>query len=213
MAAYAQHDSSFFSRRAVAFVAICLLHVVLIYGFSSGLGHKALEIIAPPIQTDIVQEVQKRDEPPPPPPPKMERPPVEVPPPDVAINVPVETTSTAITDVTNKPVPAAPPPPPPKPVNRVAGGPGKGFPASEDYYPAASHRMGETGAAVVHVCVDANGKLSQDPTVLTTSGSARLDEGAVKLAKAGSGHYRPTTEDGKAVTSCFPLRIKFELKD
>jgi periplasmic protein TonB len=212
MAAYAQHDTAFFSRRAVAFVAICLLHVVLIYGFSSGLGHKALEIIAPPIQTDIVQEVQKRDEPPPPPPPKMERPPVEVPPPDVAINVPVETASTAITDVTNKPAPAAPPPPP-KAVNHQPGGAGKNFPNSDEYYPPTSRRMGETGAAVVKVCVDAGGKLTQDPVVQTTSGSARLDDGALKLAKAASGKYKPATDDGKPVTSCFPLRIRFDLKD
>src|SRR6516164_7340827 len=150
MAAYAQHDSSFFSRRAVAFIAICLLHVVLIYGFSSGLGSRVIEVVAPPIQTDIVQEVQKRDEPPPPPPPKMERPPVEVPPPDVAINVPVETTSTAITDVT-KPPPAAPPPPP-APVNRVAARlDTKHSPSTDEYYPPTSRRMGEQGTATVNV--------------------------------------------------------------
>ncbi len=212
MAAYAQHDSSFFSRRAIAFVAICLLHVLLIYGLESGLAHRMIEAVAPPIQTDIVQEVQKRDEPPPPPPPKLERPPVEVPPPDVAINVPVETNTTAITDVTNKHVEAAPPPPPPpRQVVRTAPGTLKGFPNTEDFYPPASQRLGEEGTTMVKACVGADGKLSAEPAVVKSSGHSRLDEGAIKLAKAGSGKYKPATEDGKPVNSCFDFNIKFQL--
>ncbi|TLY91210.1 MAG: energy transducer TonB, partial [Gammaproteobacteria bacterium] len=46
-----------------------------------------------------------------------------------------------------------------------------------------------------------------------SSGSARLDDGALKLAHAGSGHYRPTTEDGRPVDSCYVFRIRFELRD
>jgi TonB family protein len=143
----------------------------------------------------------------------MERPPVEIPPPDVAIDVPVETQSTAIQDVTDKPVQHAPPPPPPPPkaVARTGGGPGKNFPNSQDFYPPASQRLGETGKTVVEVCVNAQGKLTQEPKVKEGSGSARLDEGAVKLAKAGSGKYRPATEDGKPIDSCFSYGIKWEL--
>jgi hypothetical protein len=72
----------------------------------------------------------------------MERPPVEIPPPDVAIEVPVETQTTAIQDVTDKPVPKAPPPPPPPAPKRnlVAPKPGKNFPTAEEYYPPASKR-------------------------------------------------------------------------
>ena len=211
MAAYAQHDSSFFSRRAVAFIAICLLHVVLIYGFSSGLGSKVIEVVAPPIQTDIVQEVQKRDEPPPPPPPKMERPPVEVPPPDVAINVPVETTSTAITDVTNKPPPAAPPPPP-APVNRVAARlDTKHSPSTDEYYPPTSRRMGEQGTATVNVCSAPDGKVAGEPKVQKSSGSTRLDEAAVKWASHA--RFTPGTENGKPVESCIGFNVKFVLTD
>jgi protein TonB len=108
------------------------------------------------------------------------------------------------------------PPPPPAPVakkNVVAPRPGKGFPSTEDYYPPASKRLGEEGSANVHVCVGPNGKLTEDPTLAQTSGSARLDEGAVKLAKAGSGHYTPGTEDGQPVTSCMVFKIKFELRN
>jgi periplasmic protein TonB len=209
MAAYV-HDTQFFTRRTIVLFAIVALHVFIAWALATGLARRAIELVAPPLQTEIVEEVQKRDQPPPPPPPQLERPPVEVPPPDVTVNLPVETTSTAIVDVTDKPVVKAPPPAP-KAVNRVQGGPGKGFPNSDDYYPPASRRLNEQGAAVVHVCIDAKGKVTEDPTVQQTSGSSRLDEGAVKLAKAGSGRYRATTENGQPVNSCFPMSIRFQL--
>ena len=213
MSAYA-HDSSFFSRRAAVFVAIIGLHIFVVWALATGLARRMIETIAPPLQTDIVEEVQKHDEPPPPPPPQMERPPVEVPPPEVTIDLPVETQSTAIQDVTDRPVARTPPPPPPpKAVNRVAPRPGKNFPATEDYYPPAAKRLGEEGSVTVRVCVDGKGKLTEEPTLAQTSGNTRLDEGALKLAKAGSGHYQAGTEDGQPVTACVPFRIKFELRN
>ncbi len=213
MAAYV-HDSQFFTRRTIVLFAIIGLHIFIAWALASGLARRAIELVAPPLQTAVIDEVKPQDQPPPPPPPQMERPPVEVPPPDVNIEVPVETQSTAIRDVTNEPVVRAPPPPPaPKAVNRVGGGPGKGFPSTDDYYPSASARLGEAGSVTVHVCVDSKGKLTEEPTVQETSGTPRLDEGALKLAKAGSGRYRPTTEDGTPINSCFPFRIKFQLRN
>ena len=102
--------------------------------------------------------------------------------------------------------------PAPPPVKRVSGGPGKGFPATEDYYPAASIRLGEQGSSAIQVCVDSSGKLTSEPQVMKSSGSSRLDEGALRLAKAGSGHYRATTENGAPVSSCFGYLITFTLK-
>jgi periplasmic protein TonB len=214
MAAYVQ-DSSFLTRRTIVLFAIIGLHVFIAWALATGLARRAIEMVAPPIQTEVVEELQKKDEPPPPPPPQMERPPVEIPPPDVAIEVPVETQSTAIQDVTDKPVPKAPPPPPPPAPKKVMVGakPGKGFPTAEEYYPPASKRLGEEGSVNVHVCVAPNGKLTEDPTLAQTSGSARLDEGAIKLAKAASGHYQPGTEDGTPVASCTVFKIKFELRN
>jgi protein TonB len=101
---------------------------------------------------------------------------------------------------------------PPRPVSRTPAGPGKGFPATEDYYPQASRRLEEQGVVVVSVCVDPSGKLSGEPSVATSSGSPRLDEGALKLAKAGSGRYKPATEDGKPVAGCNKFGIRFQLK-
>jgi TonB family protein len=104
------------------------------------------------------------------------------------------------------------PPQPPSAIARVTGGPGDGFPNTEDFYPAAARRLGESGAVIVSVCVNALGRLSKEPQVMQSSGSLKLDGGAVRLAKAGSGHYRATTENGQAVSSCFPMRVRFELR-
>jgi TonB family protein len=98
-------------------------------------------------------------------------------------------------------------------VTQVQGGPGVGFPNPDDFYPAAARRLEEQGLATVRVCVDDKGRLTADPTTVQGTGSARLDEGALKLARAGSGHYRATTEDGQPVSSCYPLRIRFQLKN
>jgi len=65
----------------------------------------------------------------------------------------------------------------------------------------------------VQVCVDRAGRLTADPVIAQSSGSARLDEGARKLARAGSGHYRATTEEGRPVNDCYGFRIRFDLKD
>jgi protein TonB len=212
MAAYV-HDSQFFTRRTIVLFGIIGLHVFIAWALATGLARRAIELVAPPLQTEIVEEVQKKDEPPPPPPPQLERPPVEVPPPDVAIEVPVETQSTAIVDVTDKPVVKPPPPAPTHTAVRVGGGPGKNFPSTDDYYPSASARLGESGTATVHVCTDAKGKLTEEPSIAETSGTPRLDEGALKLAKAASGRYKAATEDGNPIPSCFGFRIKFQLRN
>ncbi len=201
------HDSQFMTRRGVVLVAIIGLHVFIAWAIATGLARRALEVIAPPIQTDIVEEVKTEKEPPPPPPPEFEKPPVEVPPPDVTIDMPVEVAqTTAITAV------AATPHPPAPPVHVGTHKPptvGKGFPNSEDYYPAASKRLNEEGSPTVHVCIAASGKLSAAPSIAQSSGSARLDEGALNLAKAG--RYVAGMDDGKPIDACFDFRIKFQM--
>jgi len=94
----------------------------------------------------------------------------------------------------------------------VPGGPGAGFPSAEDHYPAPAKWLGEQGSAAVRVCVDASGKLTALPTLSQSTGSPRLDAGAIQLAQAGSGHYRPASKDGRPVTSCFAFRVTFRLR-
>ena len=208
MAAYAQ-DSSFFTRRGIVLVAIIVLHILAAWGFASGLAQKVIHLVTAPIEADIVEEVKPEDQPPPPPPPEMERPPVEVPPPEVSIDLPMETSSNAIVDVTDKAPPPAPPPPP-----RVAGSPAKMTrPVNpDDYYPPGSIRREEQGSPVVQACVGPTGKLVREPVVTDTSGFPDLDSAAVKVARAT--RYGPGTENGTALPeSCIKFKVKFVLKN
>jgi hypothetical protein len=86
---------------------------------------------------------------------------------------------------------------------------GRGFPSAEDFYPRASKRLGESGAPVVHACVGADGTLTEKPTIVMTSASARLDEAAIRLATAGSGHYMPAIKDGQPIPQCFSFMVRF----
>ncbi|MBV8495748.1 MAG: energy transducer TonB [Gammaproteobacteria bacterium] len=209
MAIHARHDSTFFSRRTTVVLAIAGLHLLLIYAIATGLVQRSVGI-ADVMHVSFPAETRAPDVPPPPlRPPDFAPTRVEVPEPDFPLNVPsggeaiqlLPQPGIAPTSVT------------PRGVDRVVGGPGKGFPDTEDYYPAAAKRLAETGVVAVLVCVDGNGRLTANPAIAQSSGSERLDEGALRLARAGSGHYRPTTEDGRPVSACYPFRIRFRLKD
>lgn len=204
------HDSQFMTRRGAVLVAIIGLHVFIAWALATGLARRAIEVLAPPIQTQIVEEVKKEEAPPPPPPPQFERPPVEIPPPDVTINMPAEENTTAIrvTQTVARAAPVAVA----QPTRRTGVGFGRGFPNSEDFYPEASKRLEEQGVTTVHVCVGPDGKVTGDPTVAKSSGSNRLDGGAVKLAKAASGKYIAPTEDGRPVAGCVNFNVKFQLR-
>jgi TonB family protein len=149
--------------------------------------------------------------PPAPPPPQLRPAQIEIPPSDLSLNAPSDGAliSTA--------APSEPGPTTPvaglRAVHREQGGPAARFPSTADYYPPTSRRMGESGAATIEICADAAGRLTADPTLAASSGSVRLDSAALRLAKAGSGHYRPTREDGRPVSACYPFRVRFALEE
>ena len=47
------------------------------------------------------------------------------------------------------------------------------------------------GSVVVQVCVDTKGYLTEEPTVVASSGQNRLDEGAIKGGQIGLGQIHP----------------------
>lgn len=209
MAAYA-HESTFAPRRLVVLLVIVLFHALLIWALATGLARKVVEVLAPPIQTDIIEEIDQDEPPPPPPPPEMERPPVEVPPPEVNIQIPVDvTTSTAITDVTDRPVPMAPPPPPKASVRVAPKLDTRRSPSTDDYYPPSSRRAEEEGTTTIRACVSSEGRTAGQPTVTKSSGHEKLDEAAVKWASRA--RWSPGTEDGKPVELCQQFNVRFKL--
>ena len=211
MAAYVQQNNS---RRMTVLAIIILFHVLLTYGLVTGLARKVVEVVAAPLQTDLIEEVQQEEAPPPPPPPQMERPPVEVPPPEVSIDIPMDTTNTtAISDVTDRPVPVAPPPPPPPAaVTRVAPKLDvRRSPPTDDFYPPSARRAEIEGVTTVRACVSPDGRTSGEPTVTKTSGNTSLDEAATKWAKRA--RWAAGTEDGKPIEMCSQFNVRFKLTD
>jgi TonB family protein len=87
----------------------------------------------------------------------------------------------------------------------AAGGSVAGAAASPSPAPAAE------GPVEVRVCADETGRLTQDPTVVHSSGNPGLDQAAVRIAKSGAGNYRPaSTVNGKPASGCARLSIRFE---
>jgi TonB family protein len=209
---YGGHDLSGLSRRTTAIVAIVCLHTGIFYLYLTGFTRTSAVSPPTPLTGNFITESRLLDRPTPLLPPAIAPTTVgNVPLPDPRFKIPATSKSITVARLSK---PAGPVQlPPPQPVNRVMGGPGAGFPDTEDYYPAAARRSGEAGTSVVSVCVDPRGRLTAAPAVVASSGSRQIDEGALRLARAGSGHYRPTTEDGRPVSSCYAFRIRFQLAD
>jgi periplasmic protein TonB len=206
-------NAGYFSRRSLTLLIVAALHVALFFALMNGLVNKVHRIIEQPIVPRFVDPTHPRDLPTPPLPTLARWKMIDVAPPEFPPVRPYDNPVDAKLDVHDAVPQPSIPPTPPRPVTRVPGGPGNGFPDTDEYYPSISKWKLEQGIATVRVCVDANGRLTEEPTTVGSSGSARLDVGALKLALAGSGHYRPTLEDGKAVKSCYSFRVRFELRN
>jgi protein TonB len=191
----------------MVFVGIVIIHLLMIWAFASGLAHRVIAQMTQDVKVNII-DVQKKDEKPPPPPKQdLEKPPpVQVPPPIVNIQIPIEAPQMVVTD---KPLP----PPPPRPVAATVPGQPLQFvrpPNPDDYYPDQSKRAEETGSVIIQICVGANSKLDGDPTVQTSSGYARLDAAAITMFKEQK--YKAGTVNGAPIRSCKPVKATFKIK-
>jgi periplasmic protein TonB len=205
-------DSTFLTRRGFVFVLIVALHAGMYYILNSGLSKHLVDVVLGPIETRMIEEAPKTDEPPPPPPPKIETPPPFVPPPEVAIEIPQEAATTAIQQTTSV-KPTAPPPPvaQPAPVPRTAPKSDPRRPLSQPEYPPSSRRAGEAGTVILEVYVLENGRVGE-ARVKQSSGFPRLDEAAVREVKR-SWRLVPGTENGKPVPMWGQFAVTFKLTD
>ncbi|HEV7985329.1 MAG TPA: energy transducer TonB [Steroidobacteraceae bacterium] len=205
MAAYYPQEANLFSKRAIVFIVIVVLHIFIIYAFATGLAKSGQRYLQTILQTTVIQQDKPKDLPPPPPPVDLkERPPVQVIAPDINITVPVETPP-PIAIVTTKPTP---PPPAPRAIVPGTQLSLTSKPDVADYYPEQARREGQEGRPQIKVCVGANGKIVS-AEVATSSGFPLLDEAGVKVAKAS--RYKAATSEGKPMESCATLPVKFEL--
>jgi TonB family protein len=213
LVAHAGYDFSRFSRRTVALIAIVCLHIGIFYIYLTGFTGIRIVDRADPLKGIVIVKHDRPHLPTPLPLPELAQTSLDpVPLPAPRFKLPEDPKTITVAHAIQPQVPSTQPVASP-PVERVIGGPGTGFPDTEDYYPPAARRLGEAGSTVVSVCVDLRGRLTAAPAIVESSGIRLIDEGALRLAGAGSGHYRPTTENGQPVSSCYAFRIRFQLQD
>jgi TonB family protein len=206
----------YFSLRSATLFLIAGLHAALFFGLITTLSHTRSPAAPPNLQNSEVTPPPREsvafslDE--------SELNHWRITVPKTVVDPPVQPAiaSDVTGDVSDKPAEVTSQPPsretPTHVVRQVAGGPGAGFPETADFYPSPSIHLGEEGISTVRVCVDMRGRLTSEPTTVKGSGSARLDQAALKLARAGSGHYRASTENGQPVNSCYAFGVRFQLR-
>jgi protein TonB len=203
-----EQPSIFSGTRGAAFIAVILLHVVIVWAFYTGLAGKLVQKIIPPVEIAQIDKPKDIDKPPPPPP-KIEEIKPYVPPPEfVDIQAPqVETT--AITQTTQKQAPApVVQAPVARPGTPVGPDPKHPLKIGEDFYPDASRRAGEEGRCIVTMTVAADGRITSE-SIQTSSGFPRLDDACLKGVHGQ--HMRPATEDGKPIEKTVNIPIVWKL--
>jgi protein TonB len=207
---YKYEEPSLFSgKRGAAFIAVIILHIIIVWGFYTGLAGKLVQKIIPPVEIAQIDKPKEVDKPPPPPP-KLEEIKPFVPPPEfVDIQAPQQET-TAITQTTQTNV--APPPvvaaAPPKPGTPIRPDPKHPLKIGEDYYPDASKRANEEGRCIVLMTVAADGRITNE-SIQTSSGFPRLDEACLKGVHGQ--RMLPATEEGKPVEKTVSIPIVWKL--
>ena len=185
--AYADQKMS--SSRVIAIIIVALLHAVLGYAFVTGLAFNVVKKVAADMDVFDVEEPPPPEEEPPPPPPKQDvpPPPVVTPPPIVKTNV---LPPPPIQQVDRPPPPTppqvdkpAPPPPPPAPPGLAKKAVLRSGSISDDDYPSAAQRAGDSGSTSVSYTIGADGRVASCE-VRKSSGSSSLDDQTCKLIRS-----------------------------
>ena len=204
--------SLFSGKRGAALIAVILLHVLIVWGFYSGLAGKLVQKIIPPVEIAQIEKPKDVDKPPPPPP-KLDEIKPFVPPPEFVDIQAAPQETTAITQTTQVQAPVAPvavaaPPAPPRPGTSIKMDPRHPLKIGEDYYPDASKRANEEGRCIVQITVSADGRISKE-AIQTSSGFPRLDDACLKGVHGQ--RMLPATEDGKPVEKTVDIPIVWKL--
>jgi protein TonB len=190
------------AKRLTGLGTVLLLHVLVIYALATGLARKVVEIVKPPAEVKVIEEVKPPPPPPetpPPPPPKMAAPPPPfIPPPEVAVQV--QQTQSTIATVSNV-----------KPDNPTFAPPQKAEPAkgpsrtaavvdfstfAKPEYPRNSQRNQEQGTVTLAFLIGVDGSI-KDAKVDKSSGFRDLDKAALRgLSQC---RFKPAQADGKPI--------------
>jgi len=206
---YSIGGSQALSRRAMMLGGIVGLHLVVISLIASGLGNRLAQLVAEPIKVSYFDDKTITREPPPP-----LRDPALTPqkvdpwvPPDVVIRGTECDSCVILPPQPPDPPKVDPRPAPPQPIRLIGR---NKLPNTDDFYPPGLIREGIEGAAIVQACVDGNGVRRGEPTVEQTSGDVRLDEAAIRVARAGK--FARAMQGDTPVPVCHRFHIGFTLK-
>ena len=203
------------SKRGTILIIVIAVHAIGLWVVESGLSRSIIEMVAPPVETKMIEEQTPPEEPPPPPPPppiEATPPPPYIPPVEVQVQLPPPVN--AITaEAKETPPPVAPPimaptPPPSavastKPIPRASK-------TVQSYYPSESKnaKPPEEGTVKVKCTVKLSGKCAAT-AIETSSGFPRLDEAAIKYMNDLM--FKPATTDGKPVEVDVTLPVRFAI--
>ncbi len=194
-------------RRAVAAAGILALHVLVAYLLVTGLMRTILPVVAPSLVGTVTIEDRPQATPPPLARLELTRTTVAAPqvpplpgPPPAAAQSPADTESEVQSGAQTDALPL--------PQVRMLGT--NQLPDAEEFYPPELRRLGVEGATYVRVCVDRAGVRQGEPRIEQSSGNARLDEGAVNVARHG--RYARSVQGEAPVPNCYHFRIVFRMR-
>jgi protein TonB len=192
-------------KRLIGFALVVVFHVVLIYALVNGLARKIVEVIKPPLQAKLIEDMKAPppDKPPPPPPPKLATPPPPfIPPPEVVIQVPVAAQAAAISATTDvKPATEVVRPA----VARTAAVIDPGTACAKPEFPPAALRAQQEGVVTLKFLIEVDGRVLESK-IERSSGYRILDEAARRAL--GRCKFRPATAGGQPEQSW--ARIEYE---
>ncbi|AXI01892.1 energy transducer TonB [Aquirhabdus parva] len=206
------------SKNYVGIGVVILLHIIIVYALINGLARKVVDVIQPPVETQIIKEIvppppEKKPEPPKmvkksvtPPPPKVTPPPTFVPP----VEVKVATPAPAAIQVSQTPPPPAPPAPPPAAPKITAPSASSMSGCSQPEYPRDSLQNEEEGTTRLALVIGPDGNV-KNSKVDRSSGHSQLDRAALKALSLC--HFKPGTSDGQPVESTLKMDWVWKLND
>jgi periplasmic protein TonB len=202
------------SRRAVVLAAIASLHALIAYLLANDSPGSYGRLDASVIEAEVIPTDRPIPDPPPPFPPVMLQgvSSIDLPSPQIAIDVPAEqvaaTEAIDTRDLGDSQLPVTAgslPQVDPSPVVRprpIAG------PRGVDRYPKASIRAKESGTVVMNICVSPSGKVDS-VELASSSGFPRLDQ--VALGIASEYQFQPAMRQGHPIAACAHYRIVFKV--
>ncbi|GGY66317.1 hypothetical protein GCM10011613_07800 [Cellvibrio zantedeschiae] len=188
-------------QRSLGIFIVIAFHLLLIWALTTGLAQRIINVL--PLVPLKVAPIEEKVTPPPP---------IDVPKPNVD-------NKTQIIVDTNLPVVDFASDTGPQVIKRGGGdiiqtatmSKPRLIRATKPDYPLAASRLGEQGASGLRFLVNTDGSLS-NVELVTSSGSSRLDEAAIKHAKRNWA-FTPCMENEKAVPCWHQTKLVWRLED